>query len=189
MHQGLKKKKNRSKFSPSPPDPHKPVNHGLRPQEAEPSKIADIRKLRNANAVPMSQKFPKKSPLAPSHGRNGFGGRRGWSARAPPPGQNLTSGVNRLGPRGSQLGDPNPNPDPCGFSGSVPLRERSPTTKTPSLSNGYIGPWEPNPCRVGTYHPRYLGCRGMYQGRCGPKGVGTQGWEPAPAPHRLRSLG
>ena len=32
----------------------------------------------------------------------------GGSAIAPPPGQNLASGVNRLGPKGSQLGDLNP---------------------------------------------------------------------------------
>ena len=56
----------------SPPDPLKLVNRELRPQEAEPSEGAVIQKLRNASAVPMSQKFPEKPRVAPSCGQNGF---------------------------------------------------------------------------------------------------------------------
>ena len=60
------------KISRSPPDPLKPVNRELRPQEAEPSEVVVLRKLRNENAVPMSQKIPENSPgpVAPSYGQN-----------------------------------------------------------------------------------------------------------------------
>ena len=34
----------------------------LRPQEAEPSKVQNVRKLRNANATKMGQKNPENSP-------------------------------------------------------------------------------------------------------------------------------
>ena len=88
----------------------------MRPQGAEPSEVAVVRKLRNADALPMMQKFPEKSPVAPSYGqkKSSRGVRRGVRVRGVkylhlPPGQSLTNGVNQLGPKGSQPGDPNPN--------------------------------------------------------------------------------
>ena len=51
--------------------PRNPVNRKLPPQEAEPSKVQKVRKLRNANALPMGQKNTQKSPVAPSYSRNG----------------------------------------------------------------------------------------------------------------------
>ena len=60
----------------------------------------------------MSQKNAENSRVAPSYGRNGSRGGGGIHAQLPP-GQNLTDGVNRLGPKGSLLGDPNPNPHPA----------------------------------------------------------------------------
>ena len=47
-------------ISPSPQDPQKPVNCELQSQEAEPSKVQKVRKLRNANAVLMGQKKSHK---------------------------------------------------------------------------------------------------------------------------------
>ena len=41
-----------------PADPLKSANREMRPQEAEPSEVTVVQKLPNANAVPMSQKFP-----------------------------------------------------------------------------------------------------------------------------------
>ena len=55
------------------------------------------------------RKKTEKSPVAPSYGQKTALG--GVVAFAPPPGQNLTNGVHRLGPKGSQLGDPDPNPN------------------------------------------------------------------------------
>ena len=55
-----------------PPDPLNPVNHELRPQEAEPSEVAGIRRLRKSLTLLMSQKIPENSPVAPSYGRNVF---------------------------------------------------------------------------------------------------------------------
>ena len=51
------------------------------------AKVAVVRELRNANAVPMSQRFPEKSPLAPSHGQRASsegGGGGGQHAHLPP---------------------------------------------------------------------------------------------------------
>ena len=59
-------------ISISSPDTQKPLNRELRPQEAEPSEAAVGGQLRNANTVPMIQKFPQNSPLALSYGRYGF---------------------------------------------------------------------------------------------------------------------
>ena len=67
----------RQNFSKSP-DTQNPVNRELRPQEAEPSEVATVRKLRNANALPMSQEFPKNSPLAPSYGQRRAQKRPDW---------------------------------------------------------------------------------------------------------------
>ena len=61
-----------AKFLQVPQTPQKPVNRELRPQEAGPSEVTTVRKLRNANALPMSQKFAENSPVAPSYGQNGF---------------------------------------------------------------------------------------------------------------------
>ena len=38
----------------------------------KPPNVVKVRKLRNANAVPMSQNIAKKSLVAPSYGQNGF---------------------------------------------------------------------------------------------------------------------
>ena len=43
-----------------------------RKTRVKPPNVVRVRKLRNANAVPMSQNTPEKSPLAPSYGQNGF---------------------------------------------------------------------------------------------------------------------
>ena len=69
-----------------PPGPQKPVNCKLRPQEAEPSKMQSLRKLHNANAVPLIHENPDKSLVEPSYGRNGSGG-GGGSTCVRPPGQ------------------------------------------------------------------------------------------------------
>ena len=42
-----------------PQTPKNPVNREVRPQEAEPSKVQNVLKLRNANAVPVGQKIPR----------------------------------------------------------------------------------------------------------------------------------
>ena len=72
-----------------------------------PPNVVTTRNLRNANAVPTSQKNPENSPVAPSYGRNSSRGGGVIHAQLPPS-QNLTNGVNRLGPKRSLLGDPNP---------------------------------------------------------------------------------
>ena len=73
----------------SPPDPPKPVNRELRPQEAEPLEVAVAQKLRNAYAFPMGQNFPENSLVAPSYGQKpaleGGGGGGGGSTHAAPP--------------------------------------------------------------------------------------------------------
>ena len=51
------------------PDPLKPVNRELWPQQAEPSEVVVVQKLRNTNALPMSQKDPENPPVAPSYGQ------------------------------------------------------------------------------------------------------------------------
>ena len=56
-----------AKFLPQTPQ----NNSKLRPQEAKPSKPQIVRKLRNANAVPVSHKNPENSPVMPSYGQNG----------------------------------------------------------------------------------------------------------------------
>ena len=122
------------KISLRRPGTLKPVNRKLQPQEAEPLEVAVVRKLRNANAVPMSQKKSRKHPtgaeLRPKKGSSG-----GWG-----------NGVNRLGPIGSQLGDPYPIPVcrcqrttgghrcPCG------------RCRRSSASPASPGPWS-SPCR------------------------------------------
>ena len=51
----------------------KPVNRDfLEKLRVNPPDAVRVRKLRNANAVPMSQNNPQKSPVAPSYGQNGF---------------------------------------------------------------------------------------------------------------------
>ena len=92
-----------------PQTPKNPVNRELPPQEAKPSKVQNVQKLRNANAVPMGQKNTEKYPVAPSHGRNGVLPETYGIRAQLPPRQNLTDSVNQLGPKGSLLGDPNPN--------------------------------------------------------------------------------
>ena len=47
------------------PDTQKPVNCELRPQEAESSEVAAVRKVRNVKALPTSQSFPQSSLVAP----------------------------------------------------------------------------------------------------------------------------
>ena len=74
-----------------------------------PPNVVTTRNLRNANAVPASQKNLENSPVAPIFGRNSSRGGGVIHAQLPPS-QNLTNGVNRLGPKRSLLGDPNPNP-------------------------------------------------------------------------------
>ena len=49
-----------------------------------PPNIVGVRKWRNANAVPMSQKNAENSLVAPSYGRNGSGGGGLWAGRIPP---------------------------------------------------------------------------------------------------------
>ena len=70
-----------------PPDSQNPVNRELRPQEAEPLKVAVVRKLRNTNALLMSQKSPEYSagPVAPSYGQKTALGGGGGSTRAAAP--------------------------------------------------------------------------------------------------------
>ena len=67
-----------AKFLSVPQTPQKPVNRELRPQEAEPLEVARVRKLRNANALLMSQKFPENSPVAPSYGQKRAQKRPDW---------------------------------------------------------------------------------------------------------------
>ena len=50
----------------------KPVNREFLKTRVEPPNVVRVRKLRNANAVPMSQNIPENSLVAPSCGRNGF---------------------------------------------------------------------------------------------------------------------
>ena len=75
-------------FSLSPPDPLKPVNREMRPQEAEPSEVAVVQKLRNGLPVPRSQKFPKNSPVAASYGQKMLYGGGGASHLPPRPKSN-----------------------------------------------------------------------------------------------------
>ena len=59
-----------SQSARTPPKPSK--SRTYRKTRVKPPNVVRIRKLRNANAVQMSQKNPGNSPVAPSYGQNSF---------------------------------------------------------------------------------------------------------------------
>ena len=101
--------------------------------------------MRNGLPVPMSQKFPEKSPVAPSCGQKPalWKGGGGLSIVPPPPGQNLTNGVNRSGPKGSQLGDPTPTPtaNVCRWCWGIPGPTLTTSTGCSRSCHGSVCCW------------------------------------------------
>ena len=140
----------------------KPVNRQLRPQEAEPSEMQNVRRLRSMNAVPMGQKNAETppGPLAPSCGRTIESARpvrKLRNANAVPVSQNIAEN-SPVAPSYGQNGF---------FVGWVPNRQNRSLTdemaSSPPQNDHIPGPrdtWDPKQGSLGPH----LACKHLWSG-------------------------